>query len=36
MALLRVDFYSHYLKRNVVLTAVIPADKMEGDKLAKK
>ena len=36
MALLRVDFYSHYLERNVVLTAVIPADKMDGNKLAKK
>lgn len=36
MALLRVDFYSHYLKRNVVLTAVLPVDKMDGDKLAKK
>ena len=36
MALLRVDFYSHYLERNVVLTVVIPADKMDGDKLAKK
>ena len=36
MALLRVDFYSEYLKRNVVLTAVIPVDKMDGDKRAKK
>ena len=36
MALLRVDFYSHYLERNVVLTAVIPADKMDGNQLAKK
>ena len=36
MALLRVDFYSHYLERNVVLTVVIPADKMDGNKLAKK
>lgn len=36
MALLRVDFYSQYLKRNVILTAVIPADKRDGDKLAKR
>ena len=36
MALLRVDFYSHYLQRNVVLTAVLPVDKMDGDKLAKR
>lgn len=35
MALLRATFYSHYLGRNVVLTAVIPVDKMDGDKLAK-
>ena len=35
MALLRVDFYSRYLERNVVLTAVIPVDKMDGNKLAK-
>lgn len=31
MALLRIDFYSRYLKRNVMLTAVIPADKMDGE-----
>ena len=36
MALLRIDFYSRYLKRNVMLTAVIPADKMDGEKLAKR
>ena len=36
MALIRVDFYSRYLQRNVVLTAVIPVDKMDGDKLAKR
>ncbi len=36
MALLRVDFYSRYLERNVVLTAVIPVDKMDGSKLAKR
>lgn len=36
MALLRIDFYSRYLKRNVMLTAVVPADKMDGDKLAKR
>ena len=36
MALLRVDFYSRYLERNVVLTAVIPVDKMDGNKLAKR
>ena len=36
MALLRVDFYSRYLQRNVILTAVIPVDKMDGDKLAKR
>ncbi len=36
MALLRVDFYSRYLERNVILTAVIPVDKMDGDKLAKR
>ena len=36
MALLRVDFYSRYLQRNVVLTAVIPVDKMDGNKLAKR
>lgn len=35
MALLRADFYSNYLKRNVMLTAVIPVDKMEGEKRAK-
>ena len=34
MALFRVDFYSHYLERNVVLTVVLPADKMDGNKLA--
>ncbi len=34
MALFRVDFYSRYLERNVVLTVVIPADKMDGDRLA--
>lgn len=36
MALLRVDFHSNYLKRNVVLTVVIPVDKMDGEKLAKR
>lgn len=36
MALLRVDFYSRYLQRNVILTAVIPVDKMDGNKLAKR
>ena len=36
MALIRVDFYSRYLERNVVLTAVIPVDKMDGSKLAKR
>lgn len=36
MALLRATFYSNYLGRNVVLTAVIPVDKMDGDKLAKR
>ena len=36
MALIRADFYSEYLQRNVVLTAVIPVDKMDGDHRAKK
>ena len=36
MALIRADFYSEYLQRNVVLTAVIPVDKMDGDRRAKK
>ena len=36
MALLRVDFYSNYLKRNVILTAVVPVDKMDGEKRAKR
>ena len=36
MALIRADFYSEYLKRNVVLTAVIPVDKMDGEHRAKK
>lgn len=36
MALLRIDFYSNYLRRNVVLTAVVPVDKMAGDKLATR
>ena len=36
MALIRADFYSEYLQRNVVLTAVIPVDKMGGDHRAKK
>ena len=36
MALLKVDFYSNYLQRNVILTAVIPVDKMDGPKLAKR
>ena len=36
MALLKIDFYSTYLKRNVMLTAVVPADKMDGNKLAKR
>ena len=35
MALLRIDMYSRYLQRNVVLTAVVPADKLDGNKLAK-
>ena len=35
MALLRIDFHSNYLDRNVIVTAVIPADKMDGDRLAK-
>ena len=35
MALLRADFYSNYLKRNVMLTAVIPVDKMEGESARK-
>lgn len=34
MALLRIDFYSTYLKRNVMLTAVVPVDKMDGDRRA--
>ena len=34
MALLRADIYSTYLERNVVLTAVIPVDKMDGDHRA--
>ena len=34
MALIRADFHSKYLGRNVVLTAVVPVDKMDGDKLA--
>lgn len=36
MALIRADFYSEYLKRNVVLTAAIPVDKMDGDHRAKR
>ena len=36
MALLKVDFYSNYLQRNVVLTAVVPVDKMDGSKRAKR
>ncbi|WP_415962889.1 hypothetical protein [Collinsella tanakaei] len=36
MAQISIDFYSRYLKRNVMLTAVIPADKMDGEKLAKR
>ena len=34
MALIRADFHSKYLDRNVVLTAVVPVDKMDGDRLA--
>ncbi len=34
MALLRGEFYSKYLGHCVPFTAVIPADKMDGDKLA--
>lgn len=34
MALIRADFHSKYLGRNVILTAVVPVDKMNGDKLA--
>ena len=34
MALLRADIYSTYLERNVVLTAVIPVDKMDGNERA--
>ena len=36
MALIRADFYSEYLGRNVVLTAVIPVDKMDGSHRAKR
>ena len=36
MALIKFDFYSHYLKRNVVCTAVLPVDKLAGDKRAPK
>lgn len=35
MALLKLDFYSNYLQRNVLLSAVIPVDKMNGQKRAK-
>ena len=34
MALLRVDFYSSTSKRNII-AAVIPVDKMDGDKRAR-